>query len=106
MRILQHFPALSNVSIDYIWRGTAWLNSSLLPKIYELEEGIFAIQACNGRGLANNLVLGKEMAEALVQNNMALLCLQVEKPKPIKSYFIAQHIPSLMMAWAFIKSKL
>ncbi len=105
-RILRHFPLIKNISIDYIWRGTAWLNVSLLPKIYQVEDGIFAIQACNGRGLANNIVLGKELAAALANNDMDLLSVKAEEPKPIKGYFFAQFVPSLLMAKAYVMSKI
>jgi glycine/D-amino acid oxidase-like deaminating enzyme len=104
-RLVQYFPVLETVSIDYLWHGTAWINPSLLPKIYGLEEGVFAIQACNGRGLAINAVLGKEMASALIHENESLLSVKPEPPISIRAHRIAQMAPSILMAKAYLKDR-
>ena len=104
-RVGRYFPALEGIPIEYLWPGRAWLNPDLLPKIYALGEGAFAIQACNGRGLATNMVLGKEMAAALHQGRMADLSLAPESPAPIRGHFVAQYAPSLLMLLAFIRSR-
>ncbi len=104
-RLVQHFPILERVSIDYLWHGMAWINPSLLPKIYDLEEGIFAIQACNGRGLGTNAVLGKEMASALIHKNQNLLSVKPEPPISIRAHRLAQMAPSILMAMAYLKDR-
>ncbi len=104
-RIGQYFPALKGTAIEYLWQGRAWINPGLLPKIYELGEGAFAIQACNGRGLTTNTVLGKEMAAALHQRNPALLSVPLEKPVPIRAHCLAQYAPSLLMLLAYIRNR-
>ena len=105
-RLLQHFPILESVPIEHLWHGTAWLNPSLLPKIYGLEEGLFAIQACNGRGLATNTVLGKEMATALIQKDQSLLSVNPEPPVSIRAHRLAQMAPSILMAKAYLKDRI
>ncbi len=105
-RLVEHFPLTEPVSIEFLWHGTAWLNSQLLPKIFGLEDGVFAIQACNGRGLAINSILGKEMAAALVADDMSLLSLQPEPAVAIPAHRLAKSVPSTLMAMAFLKSRL
>ncbi|GHB05562.1 oxidoreductase [Algimonas arctica] len=105
-RLQDHFPILEGVSIEYIWKGRAWLNSSLLPKVYGLEEGAYAIQACNGRGLANNIVLGKELAAALTSGDMNELSVRVETARGIRGFFVAKYTPSFLMALAYMRHKL
>ncbi|PCI54348.1 MAG: hypothetical protein COB36_10165 [Alphaproteobacteria bacterium] len=102
-RLLRHFPEMEDVSIEYLWKGTCMLNASLLPKIYDLNDGAYAIQACNGRGLANNVVLGKELAASLIHQDMNLLSVKAEAPRKVNGYFLAKYIPSMMMAFAYVR---
>ena len=65
---LKHFsPLLASARIRYLWMGTTWIGRSILPRFSELSEGLFAMQACNGRGLAINTVLGREVAGFIKQ---------------------------------------
>lgn len=105
-RLKQHFPALDNVSVDYLWKGTAQLNLSLMPKVYNLQDDAFAIQACNGRGVANNIVLGKEMAAALIHGNLELLSVKTETPSPILGHRFVRYMPSLLMTLAYIRNRI
>lgn len=104
-RLGHYFPVLKDIPIDYLWQGRAWINPNLLPKIYHFGDGALAIQACNGRGLTTNTVLGKEVAAALHQNDIGLLSVVPETPTPIRGYQVARHIPSLMMLSAFIHNR-
>ncbi|MBV5324693.1 MAG: FAD-binding oxidoreductase, partial [Rhodospirillaceae bacterium] len=64
-RLASHFDALPVPEIDYLWEGTAWINTSFLPEIYDLGDNAYAIQACNGRGISINSAIGREMATAI-----------------------------------------
>ncbi len=105
-RISRYFPSLAEYPIEYLWEGTAWINPSLLPKIHSLGQGGFAIQACNGRGLAINTALGKQMADALSGGQFDQLAVTPETAKPIRGYGIARHLPALTMAAARCNSRL
>jgi len=104
-RLVKQYPILERVSIEYLWHGTAWINPSLLPKIHELGDGVFAIQACNGRGLATNTVLGKEMASLLIHKNESLLSVKPEPPVQIRAHRLVQMAPSILMAMAYLNDK-
>jgi len=105
-RIKAHYPALGKVKIQHLWSGQAWINTDLLPKIYALEKSVFAIQSCNGRGIASNTVIGAEIAEAIVNKDFTRLSVRPEQPKTIKPYWIAKHIPSAIMAIARFRSRI
>ncbi len=105
-RVSRHFPALAQYPIDYMWEGTAWINPSLLPRIQSLGQGGFAIQACNGRGLAINTALGKQMADALSSGQFDRLAVQPGTAKPIRGYGVARHLPALTMAAARYSTRL
>jgi len=104
-RIGVHYPALQNVDIEYIWKGTAWLNTSLLPAVYKVEDNMIAIQSCNGRGLANNLAIGAEVGRYMSQQG-GDVSLPFSDPEPIPWYFFAQYAPASLMSWAYMKDRL
>ena len=104
-RLQRHFPMVREPSVDYLWRGTAWLNPSLLPKVYDLQDGVLAIQACNGRGLANNAVLGKEVAAFMTSGNAKSLSVKLEPPHQIRGHFVAKHLPCFLLTLAYLKNR-
>jgi len=99
-RLSRFFPALGQIEISCLWRGTAWLNPSLLPAVYNLGEGALAIQACNGRGLAVNTILGREVAAWLCSGSKASLSLPLQQPRAIPAHFVARYVPRILSAGA------
>jgi glycine/D-amino acid oxidase-like deaminating enzyme len=104
-RLERHFPAVRDLSIEHLWQGTAWLNPSLLPKVYDLQDGVLAIQACNGRGLANNTVLGKEVAAFMTSGSAKSLSIKLEEPHPVRGHFLGRYAPAFLMTLAYLKNK-
>lgn len=103
-RLAGHFVT-TMPAIEYIWQGVAWLNSSLLPEVYDLGEGAFAIQACNGRGLAINTVIGAEMAEFLAKSDTGLLSVKPRRPVPIRMHWAASLLPAALMSMAYLSNR-
>ena len=99
-RLALYFPSLENAEIEYLWRATAWINTSLLPSVSEFDDNIVAIQACNGRGLANNVVLGREVAEWMA-NVRQDISVPLSQPKPINWYQLARFAPAVLMTMAY-----
>ncbi len=98
-RLEAMIPSYRATPLDYAWKGTAWLNSSLLPRVLAIDEGLFAIQACNGRGLALTTIIGREVAGMLTDPTHAPL-IPLERPRSVPGYSFARHLPSLIMAGA------
>lgn len=105
-RLISHFPAMGKPSIDYLWEGTAWINPSLLPELYDLGDNAFAIQACNGRGLSINSSLGRDMAAALASGDHGHLPVLLRAPSPIRMHAIASLLPKTVMTMAYISNRL
>lgn len=103
-RLAQHFPGIGDLCIDYLWEGTAWINPSLLPQIYRLGDNAYAIQACNGRGIATNSALGRELAAALAAGSFTDLSVQPQQPTPIRFHRLASLMPKALMTVAFLFS--
>lgn len=103
-RLKQHFAAMPDPQIDYLWRGVAWVNTSFLPEVYDLGEGAIAIQACNGRGISTNSVIGAEVAEMLVTGNREALSVRPREPSPVRFHAAAAVLPKLLMSMAYLSN--
>lgn len=106
LRLQRHFPQLGPVTIEHLWRGTAFLNTSFLPHVFDLRDGAYAIQACNGRGIPINVALGQEVAEALVSGSFERLSLPLQTPKPVRFHLFARFAPYVAMSMAYLHARL
>lgn len=105
-RIFQHFPMLGKeIEIQHIWKGTAWLHPTLLPRLVKLDDNAIAIQACNGRGLANSLVVGQQLA-AYMSGAKKDIAIRPEPPQSLRWYQIAQYVPDILMTLAYAQNRM
>ena len=103
-RVIQHFAALPDPRIDYLWEGVAWLNSSFLPEIYDLGDDAIAIQADNGRGISLNTMIGAEVAAMLATNDRDALSVTPRAPTPIRLHAGAAMLPKVLMSMAYLSN--
>ncbi|PXW77766.1 glycine/D-amino acid oxidase-like deaminating enzyme [Blastomonas natatoria] len=101
-RLKQYFPTMPEPQIDYLWHGLAWVNTSFLPEIYDLGDEAIAIQACNGRGLATNTVIGSQVAEMLATGDAGALSVTPRPPVPVRFHAGAALLPRLLMSLAYL----
>ncbi|MGF7147616.1 glycine/D-amino acid oxidase-like deaminating enzyme [Sphingomonas zeicaulis] len=93
------------LALDHVWQGTAWVNTDLLPRLVRVAEGLVAVQACNGRGLATNVLIGREVARSLGHlPGQPLLAL--EPPRRVSGFLIARHLPRLILAAGLATKKI
>ena len=103
-RLKQHFGGLTDPQIDYLWEGTAWVNPTLLPAVYDLGSDGLAIQADNGRGLAMNTAIGAEVAEMLAKRDPDALSLKLRVPAAVRGHAGASLLPKLLMSMAYLSN--
>ncbi len=103
-RVSQHFAALPDPRIDYLWEGVAWLNSSFLPEVYDLGDDAVAIQADNGRGISLNTMIGGEVAAMLATNDRDALSVPPRAPAPIRLHAGAAMLPKVLMSMAYLSN--
>jgi glycine/D-amino acid oxidase-like deaminating enzyme len=105
-RLVATIPDYEATALDYAWKGTAWLNSDLLPRVVTVDEGLFAVQTCNGRGIALSTIVGREVACLATRPDTYQPLVPVQKPRAIPGYALARHLPGLMMLGAALGTKL
>ncbi len=105
-RLVAMIPGYEATVLDHAWKGTAWLNSDLLPRVLNVDEGFLAVQACNGRGIALSTIIGREVARLLTQPETYQPLVPLRKPRPVAGYGLARHLPGLMMLGAALRTKL
>ncbi|KUM44709.1 NAD(P)/FAD-dependent oxidoreductase [Pseudomonas sp. EpS/L25] len=64
-KMLQTFPQLRDVKIDFSWTGNFLLTLSRLPQVGRLGDNIYYSQGCSGHGITYTHLAGKVLAEAL-----------------------------------------
>ncbi|MDG2520427.1 FAD-dependent oxidoreductase [Caulobacter segnis] len=96
-RLAGMLDAYEPVRIEHLWEGVAWINSSLLPRIVALDEGLLAVQACNGRGIATNAIVGREIARMLLSDGRYRPAIAMERPGRIGRVPFMRHVPGLML---------
>jgi glycine/D-amino acid oxidase-like deaminating enzyme len=104
-RLAALIPDYRSTPLEYIWQGTAWLNSSLLPRVLLIEDGLMAVQACNGRGIGLNTIIGRELGRWLATPSDGLPMVPIEKPRRVAGYIFARYLPELMMGGAGIAKR-
>jgi glycine/D-amino acid oxidase-like deaminating enzyme len=104
-RLAAALPGYQRKKLAFAWTGIAAINPSLLPRFFAVDESFFALQACNGRGLALNSILGRELAAWIAEDRQGDWALPVEKPAPVAGYLLAQYLPLLLMQTARLKQR-
>jgi len=104
-RLAQMLSVHHPLRLDYIWQGTAWVNSNLLPRLVRVDQGLVAIQACNGRGLGINTALGREVARSIAEPGTAP-AIPFGAPSRVSGFLLAQHLPRLLMSAALMTKRL
>jgi glycine/D-amino acid oxidase-like deaminating enzyme len=68
---------------EYIWLGDASVTADRLPAVFELDPGVYALTACNGRGLALSTQLSQSLARALTGGSLSDLSVELTRPQPL-----------------------
>jgi glycine/D-amino acid oxidase-like deaminating enzyme len=98
-RLCSVLPAYRRTPLAFGWKGVAWINPTFLPRLTEVEHGLIAVEACNGRGLALNTAIGAELAQWLMDAGHEP-AVPLGPPRPVPGYVLARRAPGVMMAAA------
>ena len=105
-RLKKFSPLLGSSRIRYLWQGTTWIGRSILPRFTGISGGLYAIQACNGRGLAVNTILGREAAGFIKQGHTENLNLSIDKPDPVRYRVLMSCLPAILINSARLRARI
>jgi glycine/D-amino acid oxidase-like deaminating enzyme len=97
LRLAALLPDYRSTPLEYIWQGTAWLNSSLLPRVLLVDDGLMAVQACNGRGIGLNTIIGRELGGWMADPSDGPPLVPMESPRRVAGFIFTKYLPELMM---------
>ena len=92
--------------LEFIWHGVAWINQGFLPRLVRIADDLLAVQACNGRGIALNTVIGREVARWLLAPLSYTPALAFEAPQKVQGFGMMRHLPQLFMSAASMAGRL
>jgi glycine/D-amino acid oxidase-like deaminating enzyme len=105
-RLREKLPAYGHQQLDFAWHGVAWIGEGMLPRLVRVADDLIAIQACNGRGIALNTILGRDVARWLRNAENSTPALEFEPPRPFRQAGLMRHLPRLMLSAAMVVSRL
>lgn len=69
-RLERYLQLPSRPTPEYVWFGYASVTANRLPTVFTVERDVWAVAACNGRGLAFSAVIGKLFAEGMLRDSL------------------------------------
>ena len=78
-QIKRIFPGLGAMEFEEAWHGQIAMTPDHLPRIYELDRGLYTAIGYNGRGITTGTLFGKAMADLLTGLDPADLPLPVSE---------------------------
>lgn len=105
-RLRDKLPAYGHQKLDFAWHGVAWIGEGMLPRLVRVADDLIAMQACNGRGIALNTILGREVARWLQTSEKYAPALDLEPPRPFRQVGLVRHVPRLMLSAAMLLARL
>ena len=105
-RLQRLLPIVGPLKVDFAWSGVIALTRELLPRVFEVDNGLFAAFGCNGRGLALSTALGGELATYLSSADARALSVPVTRPAPIRAHLVARHLLSVLLPCARLLDRL
>ena len=70
---LHLFPQLEGVEWEYQWAGWPAITRDHLPKLFALEQGVYAGLGYNGRGVASATMMGQQLANVVLAQTEPLV---------------------------------
>lgn len=97
--LAEAFPALGLQPMTHVWSGYLGMTWDRFPRVHNLGPDGWAWMACNGRGVALAVSMGREMARAVSGAEIGSLALPASDPAPLPFHSLARRIAPGYLAW-------
>jgi glycine/D-amino acid oxidase-like deaminating enzyme len=105
--IARLYPELAKAPLTHYWGGQVAVTLDRLPRLFRLDDGVFATIGCNGRGVAWTTALGAPLAEALCGAPLESLPLPPAEPlRPIPLHRLKLAYAAIGGAWLRFRDRL
>jgi len=100
-QIKRLFPSLPDMEFEEAWHGQIAMTPDHLPRIHQLDKGLYTVIGYNGRGITTGTLAGKALADWLTGLDPA------ELPLPVSDMTIARGAPimSRLFQSAFVMNQ-
>lgn len=100
------FPELGRQEMTHVWKGWLGMTRDRFPRVHRLGPDGWAWIACNGRGVALSVALGRDLALAAAGVDEGDLALPVSEPRPIRFQPVLRRLAPGYLAWLRRKDRL
>lgn len=90
------FPKVGPVEWTYKWAGRIACSKNYVPNFHHLSDNLYSINGFSGRGISPGTVIGREVADFMMEKKMA-----GELPLPLKS---PENVPFNLLREAFYET--
>ena len=97
--LAEAFPALGEPRMTHLWSGYIGMSRDRFPHVHRLGPDGYAWMACNGRGVAFAVSLGREIARAVDGEPMEALALPLSGPEPMPAHGLLRRAAPTYLAW-------
>lgn len=105
-RLAKHLDLPEIPPLAYSWSGMAAVEPDFLPRLVDLGPDLIAGFACNGRGIAMTIAMGKVVADWAVGANAKDLPLPFAPPSPIPLHGLMRHAPNMLLPLSILRDRL
>ncbi|MCY6382648.1 NAD(P)/FAD-dependent oxidoreductase [Hoeflea prorocentri] len=97
--LAEAFPDLGTQTMTHVWSGYIGMNWDRFPRVHKLGPDAWAWTACNGRGVALGVSLGRELAEVVSGTPENELALPISEIKPLPIHNLVRKVAPAYLAW-------
>jgi glycine/D-amino acid oxidase-like deaminating enzyme len=105
-RLARHLELPELPPLEYSWSGMAAVEPDFLPHLVDLGPGLIAGFACNGRGIAMTIAMGRVLADWAGGANAKDLPLPFAPPSPIPFHSLMRHAPNVLLPLSILRDRL
>jgi len=87
-RLRELFPHMADEPLEHRWNGRVAITTDSLPRVFELDDGVFAALGWNGRGVAITVALGPHLAALLSDDDRANFPLPIGPVREIPFHWL------------------
>ncbi|MBU8541141.1 NAD(P)/FAD-dependent oxidoreductase [Falsiroseomonas tokyonensis] len=99
------YPQLAEAPVEFGWGGQVAITLDRLPRLFRLEDGVFATIGCNGKGIAWCTATGPELATVLTGGE-SLALPPVEPLRPIPLHQLKKIYAAAGSVWFRLRDRL